>query len=393
METLHIFTSYKALTLVEKKQDIINNEIQEQLSVKNSDEKVSFLLNSEQGLILDTGGKILKKNNVIGEFIKLEDYDLTALKKFIEKYGYFFKLGSAEQYKGVELRDIYRLKNRFKSLIHLLYALHNEELRDYKEVLYSIYFLLFTLQLSNERKSKQLNIINLLFNFPKYEEFTSSYDSVIVKTNASGFESSFYRIDDFAMEDEVFEIAIQDYHNFVADSTNHHSLSRNLLKAFKNKHLIKQKEDRMIIDFLFHMWVDFEVIYVKDMLLDDIFSTQVYEDFNNKASKKMKQLSLNIAKYLISKELNNALLGLIPSYDFEKLRPSWKIPNLYTALYFAVFNLDSSSSIIRKCDNINCGEYFVVSKSNKKKRFCCEHCAKAVSQRNYSAKKKNHQKN
>ena len=87
METLHIFTSYKVLTLVEKKTDIINNEIQEQLSVKNSDEKLSFFLNSEQGLSLDTGRKILKKNNVVGEFIKLEDYDLTALKNFIEKYG------------------------------------------------------------------------------------------------------------------------------------------------------------------------------------------------------------------------------------------------------------------------------------------------------------------
>ena len=288
----------------------------------------------------------------------------------------------------MELKDIYRLKNRFKSLIHLLYALHNEELRDYKEVLNAIYLLLFTFQISNERKAKQFNIINLLFHFPKYEEFTSSYDRVIVKTNADGFESSFYRIDDFAMEDEVFEIAIQDYHDFIADSNNHHSLSRTLLKAFKNKHLIKQKEDRMIIDFLFHMWVDFEVIYVKDMLFEDILNAQVYEDFNNKASKKMKQLSLNIAKYLISKELNNALSGLVPSYDFEKLRPCWKIPNLYTALYFTIFNLDSSSSIIRKCDNVNCGEYFIVSKSNKKKRFCCEHCAKAVSQRNYSAKKK-----
>lgn len=388
METLHIFTSYKVLTLVEKKTDIINNEIQEQLSVKNSDEKLSFFLNSEQGLSLDTGRKILKKNNVVGEFIKLEDYDLTALKNFIEKYGYFFKLSSSEQYKNVELKDIYRLKNRFKSLIHLLYALHNEELRDYKDVLNAIYLLLFTFQISNERKAKQFNIINLLFHFPKYEEFTSSYDRVIVKTNADGFESSFYRIDDFAMEDEVFEIAIQDYHDFIADSNNHHSLSRTLLKAFKNKHLIKQKEDRMIIDFLFHMWVDFEVIYVKDMLFEDILNAQVYEDFNNKASKKMKQLSLNIAKYLISKELNNALSGLVPSYDFEKLRPCWKIPNLYTALYFTIFNLDSSSSIIRKCDNVNCGEYFIVSKSNKKKRFCCEHCAKAVSQRNYSAKKK-----
>ena len=388
METLHIFTSYKVLTLVEKKTDIINNEIQEQLSVKNSDEKLSFFLNSEQGLSLDTGRKILKKNNVVGEFIKLEDYDLKALKNFIEKYGYFFKLSSSEQYKNVELKDIYRLKNRFKSLIHLLYALHNEELRDYKDVLNAIYLLLFTFQISNERKAKQFNIINLLFHFPKYEEFTSSYDRVIVKTNADGFESSFYRIDDFAMEDEVFEIAIQDYHDFIADSNNHHSLSRTLLKAFKNKHLIKQKEDRMIIDFLFHMWVDFEVIYVKDMLFEDILNAQVYEDFNNKASKKMKQLSLNIAKYLISKELNNALSGLVPSYDFEKLRPCWKIPNLYTALYFTIFNLDSSSSIIRKCDNVNCGEYFIVSKSNKKKRFCCEHCAKAVSQRNYSAKKK-----
>ena len=388
METLHIFTSYKVLTLVEKKTDIINNEIQEQLIVKNSDEKLSFFLNSEQGLSLDTGRKILKKNNVVGEFIKLEDYDLTALKNFIEKYGYFFKLSSSEQYKNVELKDIYRLKNRFKSLIHLLYALHNEELRDYKDVLNAIYLLLFTFQISNERKAKQFNIINLLFHFPKYEEFTSSYDRVIVKTNADGFESSFYRIDDFAMEDEVFEIAIQDYHDFIADSNNHHSLSRTLLKAFKNKHLIKQKEDRMIIDFLFHMWVDFEVIYVKDMLFEDILNAQVYEDFNNKASKKMKQLSLNIAKYLISKELNNALSGLVPSYDFEKLRPCWKIPNLYTALYFTIFNLDSSSSIIRKCDNVNCGEYFIVSKSNKKKRFCCEHCAKAVSQRNYSAKKK-----
>ena len=388
METLHIFTSYKVLTLVEKKTDIINNEIQEQLSVKNSDEKVSFFLNSEQGLSLDTGRKILKKNNVIGEFIKLEDYDLTALKNFIEKYGYFFKLSSSEQYKNVELKDIYRLKNRFKSLIHLLYALHNEELKDYKEVLNAIYLLLFTFQISNERKAKQFNIINLLFHFPKYEEFTSSYDRVIVKTNADGFESSFYRIDDFAMEDEVFEIAIQDYHDFIADSNNHHSLSRTLLKAFKNKHLIKQKEDRMIIDFLFHMWVDFEVIYVKDMLFEDILNAQVYEDFNNKASKKMKQLSLNIAKYLISKELNNALSGLVPSYDFEKLRPCWKIPNLYTALYFTIFNLDSSSSIIRKCDNVNCGEYFIVSKSNKKKRFCCEHCATLVSQRNYIATKK-----
>lgn len=391
METLHIFTSSKVITLVEKKPDITGDEVPQYLSIKNTDEKVSFFLNSEQGLMVDAGRKILKKNNVIGEFIKIEDNDIDSLKNFMEKYGYFFKLSPGVKNKNVELKDVYRLKNRFKSIIHLLHALHSEDLGDYKDVLHAIYYLLFTLQISDERKPKQLNIINLLFNFPKYEEFTSSYDSVIVKSDADGFESSFYKIADFAMDDEVFEIAIQEYHKFVADSTNYHSLSRNLLKAFKNKHLIKQKEDRMIIDFLFHMWVDFEVLYVKDMPLEEMLSTKVYEDFNNNASKKMKQLSLKVAKYLISKELNNALSGLIPSYDFERLRPSWKIPNLYTALYFTVFNLDASSSIIRRCDNIYCGEYFIVSKSNKKKRFCCEHCAKAVSQRNYSAKKKEHQ--
>ena len=71
METLHIFTSSKVITLVEKKPDITGDEVPQYLSIKNTDEKVSFFLNSEQGLMVDAGRKILKKNNVIGEFIKI----------------------------------------------------------------------------------------------------------------------------------------------------------------------------------------------------------------------------------------------------------------------------------------------------------------------------------
>ena len=157
METLHIFTSSKVITLVEKKPDITGDEVPQYLSIKNTDEKVSFFLNSEQGLMVDAGRKILKKNNVIGEFIKIEDNDIDSLKNFMEKYGYFFKLSSGVKNKNVELKDVYRLKNRFKSIIHLLHALHSEDLRDYKDVLHAIYYLLFTLQISDERKPKQLN--------------------------------------------------------------------------------------------------------------------------------------------------------------------------------------------------------------------------------------------
>ena len=45
METLHIFTSSKVITLVEKKPDITGDEVPQYLSIKNTDEKVSFFIN------------------------------------------------------------------------------------------------------------------------------------------------------------------------------------------------------------------------------------------------------------------------------------------------------------------------------------------------------------
>ena len=65
METLHIFTSYKALTLVEKKQDIINNEIQEQMMIQTDTaieiaDVVLFLTSVKEGVQKDDL-EILKK--------------------------------------------------------------------------------------------------------------------------------------------------------------------------------------------------------------------------------------------------------------------------------------------------------------------------------------------
>lgn len=269
-----------------------------------------------------------------------------------------------------------------------MYASSGESEVDYAKVIHAIYVLLFTAQLSsdNDRKVKQLSIINLLYNFPKYEEFSGSSDIVISKTDAEGRESSYYQIEDYSLEEGLFELAIQEYHNFIAGSDNSIVLSKNLLKAFKNKHLIKKQQDKWIVDFLFHMWVDFEVLYVDSVSLDELLNAKIYENFNDKAGKKMKELSLNIARYLISKEINQALSRISPSYDFNRLKPAWKIPDLYSALYFAIFNINSCEAVIRQCENDKCKDYFIVNKSNTKKKYCCDHCAKAASQRKYSAK-------
>ena len=65
METLHIFTSYKVLTLVEKKTDIINNEIQEQMMIQTDTaieiaDVVLFLTSIKEGVQRDDL-EILKK--------------------------------------------------------------------------------------------------------------------------------------------------------------------------------------------------------------------------------------------------------------------------------------------------------------------------------------------
>ena len=95
---------------------------------------------------------------------------------------------------------------------------------------------------------------------------------------------------------------------------------------------------------------------------------------------------LKISKYLIERELNYHLAEIRPVYNVETMQPNWKLPSLLSAMYLSLFYLDSRQGSYRACQNMNCGQFFLVSKTNSIKKYCCTDCTNAVSQRKYRKK-------
>lgn len=96
-----------------------------------------------------------------------------------------------------------------------------------------------------------------------------------------------------------------------------------------------------------------------------------------------------IASAIIKYQMDYNLYGKIqPEYNTETLTSNWKVSDLNTALYLALFFRDSKANIYRKCANPSCGNYFTVPNTNTYKQYCCDECSNLVRQRAYAAKKR-----
>src|SRR5699024_550440 len=117
------------------------------------------------------------------------------------------------------------------------------------------------------------------------------------------------------------------------------------------------------------------------------FQEAVYEMFTTGKNSDLQHALLKISKYLIEKELNHFLSEIKPKYDANTMRPNGNLPSLLSAMYLSLFYLDSNQAMHRVCQNINCHQLFLVSKTNQVKKYCCVYCTNAVSQRRYRQKK------
>ena len=95
---------------------------------------------------------------------------------------------------------------------------------------------------------------------------------------------------------------------------------------------------------------------------------------------------INISKQLILEIFASELSSVQPVYDVVNMKPSWKLPNLLSALYFSIY-YKNTNCLYRKCENINCSQFFEVSKTNHSKKYCCTACKNSTNQRIYQEKK------
>ena len=130
---------------------------------------------------------------------------------------------------------------------------------------------------------------------------------------------------------------------------------------------LDRKEAREVIDFLFNFIR--KVGEIKYLDKDGNIELKTKLD-NIKFDASMRKDLLKLARKVCKTELDWGMEDIHPIYDIEEKRPDWKIPDLYSALYFAHFYCDSQYYIRRKCQSPSCDKYFLVRRTNAKKKYC-----------------------
>lgn len=165
-------------------------------------------------------------------------------------------------------------------------------------------------------------------------------------------------------------------------------LVRQIFKAYVIKESsIFTNAEELIIEFLFHFVQQVSLISLESISLDMPLLNEVYAKLESQEYVALTEGLIKISKFLIDRELNYHLSEIRPVYNVDTMQPNWNLPSLFSALYLSLFYLDSRQAAYRACQNINCGQFFLVSKTNSIKKYCCVYCTNAVSQRRYRHKK------
>lgn len=345
----------------------------------DSSGKLYFSFSGKGGLCLTTEfGSIIQKN-ILGKFLSLRANNVKELLNFFDTYGYFFKMSPNES-NVVDFNNLIQVTYHIKAALLLMNALQQKSM-DYDDILHLTLFLLLSPKVEMKITDKQI--------YAGYHESTLDViDSVIAVTDNSNYITidgeDYYNIADLVYGTPYY-LRVDEYEDI---STGEHFMYsypgiddlryKRITIAYKNSHNIP-KIQRLVIDFLFHFMNTNGV--VKNVTFDS--GIEFYGNSSFNLDEHMKKSLLLIAKYVLAQEINHHISRMKPIYNPITLEPSWKAPNLLTALYFSLFYMKPESEIYRKCANPSCTNFFLVKTSNSRKKYCCNACRNASNQRDY----------
>lgn len=385
-----IYEGYKCLVKPTEVVDLNTGYINKKIVIKNNDSA-----NYRAAYIYGEGLKEIKKhkgsakNNILGEFLGIEKNDINSIMSFFEKYGFLFNLNYYEQYVTFDLEDIIYLKDSLEALINLLNAQGVQHI-NYKKFLDSVLFLLLKedrdIKINDESVYKSVE--NSFLHNIKSATRVNLYEGEGIEhiDRDDGGIDIIYRCEDSTVKNGYYDIKINDYDNFLENEGSYSEFLKQVLKSYAIKKSLFNKREEKAIEFLFHFMLQISTIDLELLSLDMPFEPEVYSKIESEENKYLQDGLLKISKYLIERELNYHLAEIRPVYNVETMQPNWKLPSLLSAMYLSLFYLDSRQGSYRACQNMNCGQFFLVSKTNSIKKYCCTDCTNAVSQRKYRKK-------
>lgn len=373
------FTNIGVTCAIEPKVDRQSGETSDHLLVKENKNNLIRM-----GYVPGDGLKVIntkrRKNNPLGEFLGIKNNDILAIKKYMEDYGAFYAPLDSN-YNYLNTTEIFIIQERLQAFINLL---NNQVTRNinYLELLNSVLFLML-------KKYDSYNVSDSI-----YLESESYFQNLISQPNrldthhntlrTSNFDNQ--KIPYFERESTTLKTKIKmdlsDIQEIYSDISTP-NCCKDLIGLFYSLDNLKISEsEKKKIDFLF------SYIYITEPFDFNIIDLNNPIRINVDDNLDFKNSLIEISKLLIKEEFERCLSDIKFTYNTETMSPDWQLPSLIAALYFSIFYKNSKNIIYRVCANINCNQYFQVSRTNSTKKHCSDGCRENKNARNLRARKK-----
>lgn len=307
---------------------------------------IKFAYETQKGLVrLSNSTGMIEEENIMGGFLKLKPKDYP---KFFEKNGFIFAI-KKDEYQSLNEESIQQLIARLKLCVELMGEITNNN-KSYKNILSNSLALFSAEPIDVKLEGKKIysSATHPLYN-AIYNNTRMTNDDYKRRLQNSNYD---YEIKDSIFGTYIFDS--EEYSNYIEDCND--AWLKRLVMTYVNKNNEYSKDEKYIIDTLFHYYYDFLPKASVDTELDDILKDGI----------------LAFAKLMVKEEIDHNIKGVHASYDTDKMQPKWNVDDLFTAMYMSLFYLRANNYIYKQCPH--CGTYFIVSRTTSKKIYCTDRC-------------------
>lgn len=349
-------------------------------------QELHYAFSGEYGLCLTTPFGSIQTKDLLGKFVSLPDNDAEAVFGFFQDYGYLFPVQKDDE-PVVDLTALVEVISRLKATM-LLQSLLGEVEQDYEKILHLTLYLLLSGRVEMKLGSKT---VYRSCAFSVADQLESSLMPGLNGADAQeAAEKGTYSIRD-TVHRPTYELSADEYSDimsgerFLFDYPRIDDIRYRRLTAIYKSSRQETRNDRIIIDFLFHFMHEVGVLknitYLKGIEYYGLVDL-------NQFDKPLTDSLINVARIVLAQEINYNVNQMRPLYSPVKLEGTWRAPSLLTALYFSIFYRNPGTTVYRKCANPSCHNYFSVPTTNGRKKYCCDACRNANNQRSHRLKVK-----
>lgn len=336
---------------------------------------LKFSYSAQNGLNLSGNAGGIIDENILGELLAIPTSNLDETIDFIEKYGFIFPISDCE-FESIDAMELLSFFERIKATILLMSAIAGK--KNYTNIFVNLTYLLFSNVATITTSTNTFSTTE-----HKFSSLLRSYSYMPdIQRNQELFDNGFIAIND-SIKNEKTKIFRDELINMVSGNGipnllgSKNQLFKHLFALYTNYHT-DDENLRLIIDFYYN--------YQKMMgIVNSVEPKKVnyYKKNNVELPNELKSAMLEVAKIVISDEINANISNIHPSYSYGSLAPSWKLSNFLEALYFSIFYMQPGVELYKKCENPNCrrDKYFLVKTTKQNKKYCCPECSNAAAQR------------